>query len=164
MKVTGTPHGWDVLFYLFQFIRGVYPRCVVVCCDRVGRDRLVVFEAVLAGEGEEGVDGGDSASGVGEFIVGCDRGDWAVYQGLGDVESGVFGGGCGVLCCCAVIFPIAWSIRSLRETSKTDGKAARNLAKLTLFRRFYMVVVGYLYFTRIVVSHWGLLFCIGIGG
>ncbi|KAJ7977053.1 Transmembrane receptor [Quillaja saponaria] len=56
-----------------------------------------------------------------------------------------------IICCCAIIFPIVWSIRSLRETSKTDGKAARNLAKLTLFRQFYIVVIGYLYFTRIVV-------------
>ncbi|KAK4396284.1 protein CANDIDATE G-PROTEIN COUPLED RECEPTOR 7 [Sesamum angolense] len=56
-----------------------------------------------------------------------------------------------IICCCAIIFPIVWSIRSLRETSKTDGKAARNLSKLTLFRQFYIVVIGYLYFTRIVV-------------
>jgi len=57
-----------------------------------------------------------------------------------------------VVCCCAVFFPIVWSIRGLREASKTDGKAARNLRKLTLFKRFYLVVVGYLYFTRIIVS------------
>ncbi|CAI0426732.1 unnamed protein product [Linum tenue] len=56
-----------------------------------------------------------------------------------------------IICCCAIIFPIVWSIRSLRETSKTDGKAARNLAKLQLFRQFYILVIGYLYFTRIVV-------------
>ncbi|KAF9626688.1 hypothetical protein IFM89_038783 [Coptis chinensis] len=56
-----------------------------------------------------------------------------------------------IICCCTIIFPIVWSIRSLRETSKTDGKAARNLAKMTLFRQFYIVVIGYLYFTRIVV-------------
>lgn len=31
VKVTGTPHGWDVLFYIFQFIRG----CVVVYGDCV---------------------------------------------------------------------------------------------------------------------------------
>ncbi|VAH65716.1 unnamed protein product [Triticum turgidum subsp. durum] len=54
-------------------------------------------------------------------------------------------------CCCAVLFPVVWSMRSLRESSKTDGKAARTLAKLTLFRQFYVVVIGYLYFTRIIV-------------
>jgi G protein-coupled receptor 107 len=56
-----------------------------------------------------------------------------------------------VACCCAVLFPLVWSIRSLRESSKTDGKAARTLAKLSLFRQFYLVVIGYLYFTRIIV-------------
>ncbi|KAJ7978144.1 Transmembrane receptor [Quillaja saponaria] len=60
-----------------------------------------------------------------------------------------------IMCYCAVFFPIVWSIRSLREASKTDGKAARNLEKLTLFKQFYIVVVGYLYFTRVVVSATG---------
>lgn len=62
-----------------------------------------------------------------------------------------------VVCCCAVFFPIVWSIRSLREASKTDGKAAQNLQKLTLFKQFYMVVVCYLYFTRIVAPAFGSL-------
>jgi len=32
-----------------------------------------------------------------------------------------------------------------------DGKAARNVQKLALFRQFYILVVCYVYFTRIVV-------------
>eukprot|EP00798_Chlamydomonas_sp_ICE-L_P007883 gene7883-1095_t len=43
----------------------------------------------------------------------------------------------------------AWE--HLREASQPDGKAARNLEKLTLFRQFYVMVVVYIYFTRIVV-------------
>jgi len=39
----------------------------------------------------------------------------------------------------------------LRETSKTDGKAVKNLAKLPVLRKFYVLVIGYLFFTRIVV-------------
>jgi hypothetical protein len=56
-----------------------------------------------------------------------------------------------IICCCAVLFPIVWSIKHLREASHTDGKAARNLVKLMLFRQYYIVVVSYIYFTRIVV-------------
>ncbi|KAF5826810.1 lung seven transmembrane receptor-domain-containing protein [Dunaliella salina] len=56
-----------------------------------------------------------------------------------------------IICCCAILFPIVWSIKHLREASQTDGKAARNLEKLTLFRQFYIMVVVYIYFTRIVV-------------
>jgi hypothetical protein len=56
-----------------------------------------------------------------------------------------------IICCCAVLFPIVWSIKHLREASQTDGKAAANLEKLTLFRQFYVLVVSYIYFTRIIV-------------
>ncbi|KAJ0716624.1 putative transmembrane protein GPR107/GPR108 [Helianthus annuus] len=56
-----------------------------------------------------------------------------------------------VICCCAVLFPIVWSIKNLRESARTDGKAAVNLMKLTLFSLYYVVVICYIYFTRVVV-------------
>ena len=45
-----------------------------------------------------------------------------------------------IVCCCAILFPIVWSIKHLRDASETDGKAARVLSKLTLFRQFYIMV------------------------
>lgn len=60
-----------------------------------------------------------------------------------------------IICCATVFFPIIWSINNLREASETDGKAAHNLEKLTLFKQFYIIVVGYIYFTRIVASVMG---------
>ncbi|KAE8654300.1 zinc finger CCCH domain-containing protein 58 [Hibiscus syriacus] len=100
-------------------------------------------------KGEEGFDDRDPApsfSNIASIVIG-ETGpfikDWVTWNQLFLLID--------IICCCAIIFPIVWSIRSLRETSKTDGKAARNLAKLTLFRQFYIVVIGYLYFTRIVV-------------
>lgn len=56
-----------------------------------------------------------------------------------------------IICCCAILFPIVWSIKHLREGAETDGKAAANIEKLTLFRQFYIMVVVYIYFTRIIV-------------
>eukprot|EP01012_Entosiphon_sulcatum_P034982 TRINITY_DN4441_c0_g1_i1.p1 TRINITY_DN4441_c0_g1~~TRINITY_DN4441_c0_g1_i1.p1 ORF type:complete len:465 (+),score=118.19 TRINITY_DN4441_c0_g1_i1:47-1441(+) len=56
-----------------------------------------------------------------------------------------------IICCCAVLLPIVWSIRTLREGNNADGKVAQNLSRLRQFRTFYILVVSYIYFTRIVV-------------
>ena len=56
-----------------------------------------------------------------------------------------------IMCCCAILFPIVWSIRHLRQAAGADGKAAQNLQKLAQFRQFYIAVVVYIYFTRIAV-------------
>ncbi|CAG9761566.1 unnamed protein product [Ceutorhynchus assimilis] len=56
-----------------------------------------------------------------------------------------------LLCCGCILFPVVWSIRHLQEASATDGKAAINLRKLKLFRHFYVMVVCYIYSTRIIV-------------
>mmetsp|Transcript_46364 Transcript_46364/g.77224 ORF Transcript_46364/g.77224 Transcript_46364/m.77224 type:complete len:470 (+) Transcript_46364:32-1441(+) len=56
-----------------------------------------------------------------------------------------------IICCCAILFPIVWSIRHLREASQSDGKAAKNLQRLKMFRHLYLVVVSYVYFTRIIL-------------
>ncbi|CAM8972779.1 unnamed protein product [Rhodiola kirilowii] len=145
VKVTGTPNGWDVLFYTFQFIRAVLLFTVIVLIgtgwsflkpflqEREKKVLMVVIPlqvvanvaAIVVGE-------------TGPFIK-----DWVTWNQILLLVD--------IICCCAILFPIVWSIRSLKETSKTDGKAARNLAKLTLFRQFYTVVIAYLYFTRIIV-------------
>jgi hypothetical protein len=56
-----------------------------------------------------------------------------------------------ILCCCMILFPLVWQIRQLRLSSAVDGKVQMNLQKLTQYRNFYMAVVGYIYFTRIIV-------------
>ncbi|KAL4298129.1 hypothetical protein GQ457_12G010860 [Hibiscus cannabinus] len=145
VKVTGTPHGWDVLFYIFQFIRVILLFTVIVLIgtgwsflkpflqEREKKVLMIVIPLQVLANIASVVIGE-----TGPFIK-----DWATWNQVFLLVD--------IICCCAIIFPIVWSIRSLRETSKTDGKAARNLAKLTLFRQFYIVVIGYLYFTRIVV-------------
>ncbi|XP_054719453.1 protein GPR107-like [Uloborus diversus] len=56
-----------------------------------------------------------------------------------------------LICCGAIMFPVVWSIRHLQEASQTDGKAAIILEKLKLFRHFYVMIVCYIYFTRIII-------------
>lgn len=43
------------------------------------------------------------------------------------------------------------TVRATRLAAEVDGKAQNSLVKLTLFREFYVMVVVYIYFTRIVV-------------
>ncbi|ERN01131.1 hypothetical protein AMTRI_Chr03g146310 [Amborella trichopoda] len=145
VKRTGTPHGWDIVFYAFQFLRGIMLFTVIVLIgtgwsflkpflqEREKKVLMIVIPLQVIANIASVVTGE-----TGPFIK-----DWATWNQVFLLID--------IACCCAIIFPIVWSIRTLREASKTDGKAARNLAKLTLFRQFYMVVVGYLYFTRIVV-------------
>ncbi|KAF8402813.1 hypothetical protein HHK36_010904 [Tetracentron sinense] len=145
VKITGTPHGWDVMFYIFQFLRVVLLFTVIVLIgtgwsflkpflqEKEKKVLMIVIPLQVLANLASVVIGE-----TGPFIK-----DWVTWNQVFLLVD--------IVCCCAIIFPIVWSIRSLRENSKTDGKAARNLAKLTLFRQFYVVVIGYLYFTRIVV-------------
>ncbi|CBN77308.1 Related to G-protein coupled receptors [Ectocarpus siliculosus] len=53
-----------------------------------------------------------------------------------------------ILCCCFILVPIIWSIRNLRDASLADSKAIR---RLNVFTGFYKMVLGYIYFTRIIL-------------
>ena len=80
-----------------------------------------------------------------------------------------------ILCCCAVLVPIVWQVNSLEKSIESEqsssgeersetksiinvesqvpatAEAARALTKLKQFRSFYLLVVIYIYFTRIAV-------------
>ncbi|KAL6853713.1 hypothetical protein ACP4OV_019742 [Aristida adscensionis] len=145
IRTAGSPHGWDVMFYLFQLVKGVILFAVIALIgtgwsflkpflqDKEKKVLMVVIPLQVAANIAAAVVGE-----TGPFLQG-----WVTWNQIFLFVD--------VACCCAVLFPVVWSMRSLRESSKTDGKAARTLAKLTLFRQFYVVVIGYLYFTRIIV-------------
>ena len=43
-----------------------------------------------------------------------------------------------ILCCFAILFPIIWQISHLKAASGSDGKAAATLARLQIFKSFYI--------------------------
>lgn len=146
IKRTGSAHGWDVLFYIFSFLKGITLFTLIVLIgtgwsflkpylqDKEKKVLMIVIPLqVIANVARVVLDE------TGPF--GHDFNIWWKVFLLVDV-----------ICCCAVLFPIVWSIKNLREAARTDGKAAVNLMKLTLFRHYYIVVICYIYFTRVVVN------------
>lgn len=145
IKRSGTPHGWDVLFYIFSFLKGITLFTLIVLIgtgwsflkpylqDKEKKVLMIVIPLqVIANLAQVVIDE------TGPF--GQDSYTWRQVFLLVDI-----------ICCCAVLFPIIWSIKNLREAAMTDGKAAVNLMKLTLFRQYYVVVICYIYFTRVAV-------------
>ncbi|KAF6143741.1 hypothetical protein GIB67_041245 [Kingdonia uniflora] len=145
IKRTGSAHGWDVLFYIFSFLKGVTLFTLIVLIgtgwsflkpylqDKEKKVLMMVIPLqVVANIAQVVIDeSGPSAQ------------DWITWKHVFLLVD--------VVCCCAVLFPIVWSIKNLREAARTDGKAAVNLMKLTLFRQYYVVVICFIYFTRVVV-------------
>jgi len=90
--------------------------------------------------------------------------DWSAILHLVDIVS-----------CCAILIPIVWQVNTLEQSveavenkndneqqeqssnqnegvvNDNDGETKRLQSKLSLFRSFYIAVVAYIYFTRVVV-------------
>eukprot|EP00850_Spirogloea_muscicola_P018843 SM000177S03176 [mRNA] locus=s177:19517:24438:- [translate_table: standard] len=145
VKATGVPHGWNIAYYIFSFFRGVMLFMVIVLIgtgwsflkpflqDREKKIIMIVIPLQVFANLAYVIFDEEGMSSV----------EWTSWSNIFHILD--------IICCCAILFPIVWSIQQLREASRTDGKAAKNLAKLTLFRQFYIMVVCYIYFTRIIV-------------
>lgn len=145
LKLRGHPGGWDVIYYFFAFLRGVMMFVVIALIgtgwtfvkpflsDKDKRIFLIVIPLqildniamVIIEETTPGTQG------------------WFTWKDIFRLVD--------IICCGAILVPIIWSIKHLKEASQIDGKAARNMQKLKLFRQFYLLVVSYIYFTRIIV-------------
>ncbi|KAK4764840.1 hypothetical protein SAY86_025930 [Trapa natans] len=150
MARTGTHHGWDVAFYVFGFLKGTMMFVVIALIGSgwsvlrpflQDREKKVLM-AIIPLQVLENV----AYIAVEEAGPAVRNPTWWNFVFLF----------IDLTCCFAVVFPVVWSIRALRE-SGGDRKACRSLDKLSLFKKFYMVVIGYLYFTRVVVLALGSL-------
>lgn len=145
MKTLGTPGGWAIVYYIFAGLKTMMFFVLVALIgsgfffirpfltDKDKKILMVVIPLqVLSNIALIVLD--ETAPGSQSWIT------WKDIFKIVDI-----------ICCCAVLIPILWSIRHLREASEIDGKAALNLQKLKLFQQFYLIVISYIYFTRIIV-------------
>ncbi|KAK9072757.1 hypothetical protein SSX86_009192 [Deinandra increscens subsp. villosa] len=142
VKVTGTPQGWDVMFYVFRFIKNLLFFTVIVLIGsgwsylkQLLQKKEKMFLMIMIPI---------QVSGNVASIVIDETGPFNKYRVAWN-QAYMWS---DVVCRCAVLFPIVWSIRSLKVASMTDERAGRNLG---LFRRFYRLYVCYVLFTRIYV-------------
>lgn len=145
IRRTGSAHGWDVLFYIFSFLKGITLFTLIVLIGAgwsflkpylQGKEKKVLMVVIPL----------QVIANI--ALVALTENPFAASGSISWNQIFLL---VDVICCCAVLFPVVWSIKNLREAARTDGKAAVNLMKLTLFRQYYIVVICYIYFTRIGV-------------
>lgn len=145
LMTTGHNNAWSIFFYIFSALKGVLLFAVIVLIgtgwsylkpfltDRDKQLMLAVMVAqIMVNVAMVVLD--ETAPGSADWLT------WSDILHLVDM-----------VCCCLILLPIVWSIRHLREAESTDGKAMANMNRLKNFRTFYLSVVSYIYFTRIVV-------------
>jgi len=154
IRVSGHAELWSVVYYSFYFLRGIFLFTLIMLIGSGWgfvkpilnkREKKVIYLVlvlqvidnvalvILANETK------------GERLYA----DWSAVLHLVDI-----------LCCCAILIPIAGNITSLEtfnnvdnldETDNCRDESVRKASRLKLFRSFYLLVILYIYFTRIVV-------------
>jgi hypothetical protein len=145
IRWTGSGEAWSVIYYMFEFMKGIMLFVVILLIgsgwsfvkpflnDKEKKTILVVLVLQVLDNIALAVVGGGEP-GTQSYM------SWEYTLRLIDL-----------LCCGAILFPIVWQVRALEEAVAADEKAERTIRKLTLFRQFYVLVVCYIYFTRIIV-------------
>eukprot|EP01112_Ceratiomyxa_fruticulosa_P005545 TRINITY_DN1621_c0_g1_i1.p1 TRINITY_DN1621_c0_g1~~TRINITY_DN1621_c0_g1_i1.p1 ORF type:complete len:446 (+),score=83.65 TRINITY_DN1621_c0_g1_i1:219-1556(+) len=145
IKATGHPNGWEIAYYIFAVLKTTMFFVLIALIGTgfsfikpflTDKDKRI-FMVVIPLQVLDNI----AMIIVGETAPGSQT--WLTWQDIFRLVD--------IICCGAVLIPIIWSIKHLREASQIDGKAALNLQKLKLFRQFYLIVVSYIYFTRIII-------------
>lgn len=145
MKSTGHGTGWNVVFYILKGLTGLFLFTLIALVgtgfsfvkayltDRDKKVFLVVIPLQLI-------------SNIALIMVDEMQPGSRAYMTWYDILRIA-----DIVCCGVILLPIVWSIKHLQDASSTDGKGVVAAAKLKIFRQFYMLVIAWLYFTRIIV-------------
>ncbi|KAJ3434823.1 hypothetical protein M0812_01945 [Anaeramoeba flamelloides] len=142
---TGAPKGWNVPYYFFAICKGI----LLIVCFLVLGTGYSSIKSSLSGREKKVfmlIIPLQIMTNVALIIVEETSPGTQSYFTWWDLLKFF-----DLICVCSILFPIIWSINHLKSTAKVDGKQAKNLQKLTLFKQFYLITVLYIYFTRIIV-------------
>eukprot|EP01132_Coremiostelium_polycephalum_P004068 gene4068-5093_t len=145
IKTTGYANGWNVAYYIFACLQGLF-FIVLIALIGTGWSFIKPFLS-------------DKDKTIFMFVIPLQIFDNIALIMIDEKSPGSIGFASwkhlftivDIICCAAILLPIIWSMKHLRDASEVDDKAAQNLAKLKLFRQFYLFVICYIYFTRIVI-------------
>ena len=175
IRVNGHAEFWSTVYFIMSFIKGTFMFTVILLIGSGwslvkpflnDREKKIIWAVLVLQVIDNIAVVILSQETEGEKLYE----DWSTLLHLVDI-----------LCCCAVLVPIVWQVNSLEKSVQaaeestgdsenntiTDvesevpasAEAARTLQKLKQFRSFYILVVAYIYFTRIAV----FLIAIGLG-
>ncbi|GMJ15003.1 hypothetical protein like AT5G42090 [Hibiscus trionum] len=145
IKRTGSAHGWDVSFYIFDFFKGFALPVLIVSIGtcwsqlkpylqhKVNKFLMIVISLQVAANLARVI-----FVEIPPFV--SYRCAWKIGFWMVDIIYYLL-----------MLLLISGSIESLRGAAQTDGNAAVNLKKVTLLRQYYLVVIGYTYITRALV-------------
>ena len=149
LKIEGDHNPWFIVLYIVSILKGCMVFCVIVLLATgwsylkpflTDRDKQVLLVVVTVQALVNLV-----AVVVGELNPA--EASWGSWHDLLTVLD--------IACWVIILFPIAWSIRSLKARAVEDQakgeRAARNMLRLQAFRSFYLLVITFVYFTRIIV-------------
>lgn len=161
IRVSGHAEAWSVVYYTFAFLKGTFLFTVILLIGSgwsfvkpflTDREKKIIFLVLVLQVVDNIAVVVLSHETEGERLYD----DWSAVLHLVDI-----------LCCCAVLVPIVWSVNALEKNTETENsektsgdgtdesvatdESQKTLTKLKLFRSFYLLVVAYIYFTRIVV-------------
>lgn len=156
IRISGHADAWSVVYYTFAFLKGTFLFTVILLIGSgwsfvkpflTDREKKVIFLVLLLQVVDNIAVIVLTHETEGERLYD----DWSAILHLVDI-----------VCCCAVLVPIVWSVNALEKNTDAEAEGEDNesvpsnesqktLTKLKLFRSFYLLVVAYIYFTRIVV-------------
>jgi len=151
--VTGHAELWSVVYYTFLFLKGITLFTVILLIGSGwsfvkpflhAREKKIVFCVLLL----------QVIDNVAIVVLANETEGEKQYDGWNAVLHLV-----DILCCCAVLVPIVWQVNSLEKSAGEDQEEVaasqernvKSVQKLKLFRTFYLLVVSYIYFTRVIV-------------